>query len=105
MITLTDWLVGLLIVLPVFDWTVALILGWLSKKHPEILTLRERYVTALMLAIVATIAGFLALVRFDVIGVTNTQAIALLALAMFLCSVPAVVWLALLITGRFRLPE
>lgn len=103
--TATDFMVGVLVVAPVFDWAVALILGWLSRRYPGVLTLRERYVTALMLAIVATIAAFLALVRFEVIGVTNGQAIGLLVLAMLLCSVPAMVWLGLLVTGRFRLPE
>lgn len=103
--TATDLLVWALVVLPAFDWAVALILGWLSHRHPRLLTLRERFVTALMLACIATIAAVLGLVRFGVVPVTNAQAISLLLLAMFLASVPAVVWLGLLVTGRFRLPD
>ena len=102
---MTDALVWLLIVLPAFDWIVTGLLGWVSYRYPTILTLRERFVTALMLAVIATLAAVLGLVRFGVFVLANGEAISLLIFAMFLASVPAMVWLFLLLTGQFRLPE
>lgn len=102
---MTDAFVWLVIVLPTFDWAVAVILGLIAHRYPAILTLRERFVTAVMLAIVATIAAGLGLVRFGVVTLGNGSALGLLVFAMVLASVPAVVWLFLLVTGRFRLPE
>lgn len=102
---MTDALVWLVIILPIFDWIVAVVLGVTAYRFPTILTLRERFVTAVMLAIVASIAAMLGFVRFGTFELGNGQAILLLCLALILASVPAVIWLFLLVTGRFRLPE
>jgi hypothetical protein len=101
---MSDALVWLVVVLPVFDWIVAVILGWTAYRYPSILTLRERFVTAVMLAVVATVASGLGFVRFGLWSLDNGQAIALLCLALILTSAPSVLWLFLLVTGRFRLP-
>jgi hypothetical protein len=101
----TDVLAAVLLVLPVFDWAVAVILMWHAMRSPHILTLRERALAAVMLAFVATIAAFLAFVRFDVLVVPNEVALTLIGIALVAVSVPAMVWLFLLLTGRFRLPR
>jgi hypothetical protein len=101
----TDALAALLLVLPLFDWTVAAILAWLAVHNPTILTLRERAFAAVMLAFVATVAAVLAFVRFGVLTMPNGVALTLIALALVAVSVPAMVWLFLLVTGRFRLPK
>ncbi len=93
----------MLIVLPVFDWLVAGILTYLSSKNPDILTLNERAVAAVMLAFVASIAAVLAFVRFGVLELPNGTALLLIAIALVVVSVPAMVWLFLLVTGRFRI--
>lgn len=102
---MTDALAALLLVLPLFDWTVAAILVWLAVHNPQILTLRERAFAAVMLAFVATVAAVLAFVRFGVFELSNGAALTLIALALVAVSVPAMVWLFLLVTGRFRLPK
>ena len=101
----TDALAALLIVLPLFDWTVAAILGWLAVQNPKILTLRERAFAAVMLAFVATVAAVLAFARFGVLTMPNGVALTLIAIALVAVSVPAMVWLFLLVSGRFRLPK
>jgi hypothetical protein len=47
----------------------------------------------------------LAFVRFGVLTMPNGVALTLIALALIAVSVPAMVWLFLLVTGRFRLPK
>lgn len=101
---MSDGLVWLIVILPIFDWIVAGILGVIAFRYPYILTLRERFVTALMLSGGATIAAVLGFVRFGILTLGNDEAILLLCIALILASVPAVVWLFLLVTGRFRLP-
>jgi hypothetical protein len=100
----TDALAWLLVVAPCFDWIVAVILMFFAIRHPSILTLRERAITAVMLALVASVAAVLAFVRFGVLTMPNGLALSLLAAALVIVSIPAMVWLFLLITGRFRLP-
>ena len=98
-------LVWMLILIPPIDWIVATILTWLSIRYPGILTLRERAITAWILAFVATVAGFLGLVRIGAFAITNDLAIALLAGSLLLVSLPAIYWLLLLALGRFRMPH
>lgn len=102
---MTDVLIAALIVLPAFDWMAAFILLHVAHRYPHVITLRERTVAAFMLAVVASIAGMLALVRFGVFEVTNMTMLTLLAVALILASLPNLFWIALLVTGRFRLPD
>lgn len=99
-----DILAWMLVVLPVFDWIVAGILVVMSMRNPEILTMGERAFAAVMLALVATLAAVLAFVRFGVLALPNGTALLLIAMALVAVSIPAMVWLFLLVTGRFRLP-
>jgi hypothetical protein len=100
----SDLLIIALVLLPPFDWAVALILGWLTVRYPDILTLKERAITAWIIAIVSTVAALLAWARLGNVTIANDAAILLLAIALILVSVPSVFWLMLLLTGRFRLP-
>jgi hypothetical protein len=98
---MTDVLIRLLLVLPFVDWIAAVILVTVSARNPSILTLRERAIDSLIVAVVATIAGVLALVRYGWVFVDNDMAILLLAGILVLSSMPSVFWLFLLVTGRF----
>lgn len=100
-----DVLAAILLILPAFDWTVAGVLVYLARKNPDILTLKERAITAVALAIVASLAAILAFVRFGVLDVANELAITIIAVCLVVVSVPAMIWLFLLLTGRFRLPR
>ena len=100
-----DALAWLLLVLPAVDWTVAVYLTVLSRRRPDILTLRERAFAAAVCAVVASIAGMLSLVRLGLLHLDNGQAIGFLALALVISSVPNLAWLVLLLTGRFRFRE
>jgi hypothetical protein len=100
---MTDALVVLLLVLPPADWIVAGILVYSSRKNPSIVTLKERAVVGVILAGVASIAWLLAGVRQGFVFIDNDTAVTLLALCLVAVSLPAVYWLALLVTGRFRM--
>lgn len=102
MIDVLTWLIG---ILPVVDWLAALILLGIALRYPTILTLRERAVAASVIALVATIGSLLAGARLGIFAIPNDVAILLLAIAIVGVSIPSVVWLGLLVTGRFRLPE
>ena len=100
-----DLLVVLLVVLPPIDWVVALILTNVSHRHPNILTLRERAIAAIVCAIVASIAGALAWARLGLWAITGEDALTLIAVSLVLVSVPNVYWLALLLARRFRIED
>ena len=55
--------------------------------------------------LVATVAAVLAFARFGVLTMPNGVALTLIAIALVAVSVPAMVWLFLLVSGRFRLPK
>ena len=94
-----------LIVLPFFDWLAAAILGSVSVLHPEIRTLRERAVAAVLLALAATAGAFVAARYLHLLDLTHDQATAVVVAVLVLPSVPALYWLALLATGRLDAPE
>ena len=100
-----DFLVVLLVVLPPLDWAVALILTGVSRRHPEILTLRERAIAAVVCATAASIAGVLAWSRLGFWEISGRDALLLIAFALTLVSLPALYWLALLVTGHFRIGD
>lgn len=102
MIDVLTWLIG---VAPIVDWAVALVLLGLAVRYSSVLTLRERAMTAFILALVATIGSSLAGARLGMFAIPNELALLLLAIAIVGVSIPAVVWLLLLVTGRFRLPK
>lgn len=102
---MTDALVWLLVLLPPVDWLAALILGNLALRYPHILTLRERAIASAIVAVVATGAGVLAWAKLGLIVVPGNAAIFILALILTLVSLPSVIWLGMLATGRFRIPE
>jgi ABC-type uncharacterized transport system permease subunit len=98
----TDVLVALLLVLPPFDIVVALRLWQLSRRNPGIVSLRERAVNAAALALAASCGGILAWSRVGVLRIGPDASLTLLALALVVVSVPALYWLGLLLSGRFR---
>ena len=99
---IVDALAVLLILLIPFNWFVALLLAYISRKYPHILSLKERAVAAVICAIVATLAGVLAWSRLGVIDVSGSLALVLIATGLILVSVPQLYWLFLLVTGRWR---
>lgn len=90
----------LLIVLPPADWAAASILGYLSIRHPDIVVLRERAVTALVLATCATLAGILGWIALGVLP-GEEVAVGLLAVILIGLSIPALNWLWLAFSGAF----
>ena len=95
---------AIIILLP-FDWVTAVILAWVSHQHPAILTLRERSVTAWIIALAGTIAAVLATVQFGVVSMRTQDALVLVALALVLMSLPSLLWLTMLVRGRFDIGE
>lgn len=102
---MTDVAEWTLVLAPLFDWTVAVFLGVAMYRRPDLLTLRERFVAAIVLAVIASIAAFLVGVRREIVVVDNGAAIILLYVAMLLASVPSAVFLFLVVSGRFRFPS
>ena len=85
---------GVLVVLPVADWTAFVILFRASRQHPKVVSLRERSLGAGALAIGATGAGFLGLDQLLGLKLAPASlAISLLAVALILMSMPALRWL------------
>lgn len=99
---MNDVLVILLFVLPPFDIVVALRLFQLSRRNPGIVSLRERAVNAAALALAASIGSILAWSRVSMFRLGQDAILTLLSLALVVISVPALYWLVLLLTGRFR---
>lgn len=100
--TLTDWLVVLLIVAPLFP---ALLVGVLVYRRVWTFrspSLRERALLGLRDWLVATIAALLALSRLHIIDLSRDLSIPLLAIAMLLVSIPSLYWLFLYFRGGFR---
>lgn len=98
-----DVLVWIIVLLPPFDWLVALILTGLSRSHPEILVLRERAFGSVMTAIVASGAGVLGWAFFGFIKLPPGSGVVILAMILILASVPSLYWLLLLLLGRWKL--
>lgn len=98
-----DAIAVILLILPPLDWLAAVVLTQVSRQHPDILALRERAVTAVILAIVATLAGLLAWARLGILPLSGGMALLVVAVGLILASVPSLYWLALLATGRFRI--
>ena len=102
---MTDVLVWLLIILPPVDWLAAAVIGSVSRKHPHILSLRERAGVAIAIAVAASLGGVGAWVYLEFIDLPTDALILVIALALAIVSLPSVVWMVMLLTGRFRLPE
>lgn len=96
-----DVLAVILVLLPVVDWATALMLLAAAHRNPGITALSERAHTALLLALSATLAGTLGLVRLGEVYIPNDVAILLLGISLVLVSLPALYWLVLYLTGRF----
>lgn len=99
---MTDFLVVLLVILPPIDWLAVVFLGHASRRHPQILVLKERTVASVVTAIVASIAGLLAWARLGFLSIRGEDALFILAATLVLASVPSLYWLTLLATGRFH---
>lgn len=99
--SVVDWMVVLLVVVPAFPALTALILlrHWHRLDSPS---LHERSLLAIRDWAVASIAATLALARLGIIGLPNDTALPLLATAMLLVSLPSAYWLHLYFRGRFR---
>jgi hypothetical protein len=99
--TLVDWIVVLLVVVPAFPALTALILlrHWNRLDSPS---LHERTLLAIRDWAVASIAASLALARLGFIHLPNGTALPMLAIAMLLVSLPSAYWLFLYFRGRFR---
>lgn len=96
-----DVLAVVLIVLPPVDWLVAMILGRLTMQHPEIVFLRDRAVTAVILAAAASAAGIIAWARLGLFELPDGAGLVILAFICIAVSLPALYWLALVVLGRF----
>lgn len=99
---MSDVLVILLLILPPFDIVVALRLFQLSRRNPDVVSLRERAVNAAALALAASAGSVLAWSRVGVFSLGQDMVLTLLSLALVVVSVPALYWLVLLVSGRFR---
>lgn len=99
--SVVDWMVALLIVVPAFPALTALILlrHWNRLDSPS---LHERTLLALRDWGVASIAAALALSRLGFIHLPQELSLPLLAIAMLLVSLPSAYWLWLYYRGRFR---
>jgi hypothetical protein len=100
-VTVIDWLVVLLIVVPAFPALTALILlrHWNQLHSPS---LHERTLLAIRDWAVGSIAAALALSRLGFITLPREWSLPLLAIAMLLVSLPSAYWLALYYRGKFR---
>jgi hypothetical protein len=96
-----DLLSVLLIVPVVFQWAAAAILWAADRSRPGITALRERSQAQIVLAIVGTIVAILALNRLVPLQLSNQDALAILAAALLLISVPGLRWLYLYSRDRF----
>ena len=96
-----DWMVILLVVVPAFPALTALILlrHWHRLDSPS---LHERTLLAIRDWAVASIAAALAMSRLGFIHLPNGSALPMLAIAMLLVSLPSAYWLSLYWRGRFR---
>lgn len=97
-----DAIAVLLLLLPPIDWAVALLLVNVSHSHPNVVTLRERALAAVICAVAATAAGLLAWVRLGAFALPTGGALALIAFVLILSSVPSLYWGWLLVSGRFN---
>lgn len=95
-----EWLSRLLVALAFLDWVVAGVLVVAAWRH-RWGALIDRALTALLLALSATIAAVLGLNRAIPLGLPRETAIALLVVAMILISVPAVLWVYAFLAGKF----
>lgn len=92
-----------LIILPIASWTATYILRKIYKKsQPYQIAIKERYMVAIILALVTTINAELAINRLTGNQANNTVMLALLAISLILVSVPNIYWLWLYATNRFR---
>lgn len=99
--TLVDWLVVLLVVVPAFPGLAAIILvrHWHGTDSPS---LHERTLLAVRDWAVASIAAILALARMGFLSLPDGVPILMLAIAMLLVSLPSLYWLSLYWRGKFR---
>lgn len=99
--TVVDWMVLLLVVVPAFPALTAFILmrHWNRLESPS---LHERTLLAIRDWAVASIAATLALARLGLMSLPTGSALPLLAIAMLLVSLPSAYWLWLYFRGGFR---
>lgn len=100
--TVTDWLVVLLIVAPLFPALLVSVLVYRRVWTFRSPSLRERALLGLRDWVVASIAALLALTRLGFLSLPPHAALPLLAIAMLLVSLPSAYWLLLYFRGGFR---
>lgn len=95
-----DVLLFLVFLLPPVDWTVFVILT-AARRHGRITALTERRVASAVTAAGASIAAYLAWVRFSGNRLPQDVAIALLAGIVLCLSLPNIYFLWLFVRGDF----
>ncbi len=97
---LLDGMLLLLVIVPIFPAVASVIL--VRHWHTDSPSLRERTVLAIRDWLVASIAAFLALARFDILEPPDGWALPLLAISLLLVGLPSVYWLWLFWSGHFH---
>lgn len=101
--SIVNALIVVLIVIPIFSWSAAIILVGLAIQRPYITSLTERAISGVFKAVGSTGIAFIALNAFlHFIVIPRPWSIGLLAACLFVLEIPAAVWLGLYYTGRFR---
>ncbi len=86
---------------PLADWTAAVILLLVARQKPSNAAVTERATMQVILAFAATFAAVLGWAALTRITVGRDVALLSLTAALMLISVPAVIWLVMLIRGDF----
>jgi hypothetical protein len=68
--------------LPIIDWTAVAVLVRANRRHPLVVTLRERMLIALAIAAVTTVFALLGLARLGHIAVPNDSAAVVIAVVV-----------------------
>jgi hypothetical protein len=91
----------LLIAAAVFDWIATVVMFLAERDYPNA-ALRERVVAAVILSGISTIGAIMSLAFLGGIKLPGDVVSVLLVGGFLLASMPEVVWLYSLLTGRFR---
>ncbi len=82
--------------------TTILVLAALRHRWPA---LEERATVAVILAVIATGAAALGLVRLRLLSLPPEASVGILAVGLVLVSAPSIVWLIAFLAGRFDEPD
>jgi hypothetical protein len=91
----------LLLVMVPLNLGAAVLLRRYHRRYPDVRALRERADMAAVLAVVSLLWGALGLAALEVYVLDRAFVLGVLAALSVLASVPNLLWLWLLLTGRF----